>query len=143
VAAIAPWIQALASRAEARVASAGGWRSPRDLSRRGSVWIASAARSLCDGRALSAALASSTGFRKDEAFCARALIHGHMLVGGPPLSAALRDRAVRFLLARALPGSIPAREPWRAHPLALVEAVMRGHGLAAYAADVLPGAGAC
>jgi lysine-N-methylase len=107
-----------------------------ELSRRGSAWIASAARSLRDGRALAAALASSTGFRKDEAFGARALIHGHMLVGALPLAAALRDRAVRFLLARALLGSIPGREPWRAHPLALVEAVMRGHWLSGYASDV-------
>jgi len=57
-------------------------------------------------------------------------------VNGLPLASALRDRAVRIVLARALPGSIPAREPWRAHPLALVEAVMRGHGLGAYASDV-------
>ncbi len=135
-AAFAPWIHALAARAEARVDSAGAWRSPRDLSRVASAWIAAAAGALRDGRALAAALVSSSGFSRDEAFCARAVIHGHGLVNGLPLVSALRDRAVRFVLARALPGSIPAGEPWRVHPLALVEAVMRGHGLGAYAAEV-------
>jgi lysine-N-methylase len=73
-------------------------------------------------------------FRRDELFFLRVLLHGHQLAGELPLARALRDRAVRLILARALPDALPEGDPARAHPLALVEAMMRGHGLAVYAA---------
>jgi lysine-N-methylase len=133
---LAPWIEALAVRARARVASAGAWRSARDRSRQASSWIAAAAEDLCDPAACAAALEAPLRFRRDEVFFARAMIHGHLLAGELPLAAALRDRAVRLILGRALPGALPPDEPARAHPLALVEAMMRGHGLGAYAAEV-------
>ena len=50
------------------------------------------------------------------------------------MAVALRDRAVRALLARALAEVLPVEEPARAHPIALVEAMMRAHGLGAYVA---------
>ena len=71
----------------------------------------------------------------------RAALHGHRLFGELPLSFALRDRATRVLCARAL-GSVARdlpeneRDPAAEHPLALVEAMLRGHGLDAYAHDI-------
>jgi hypothetical protein len=41
-----------------------------------------------------------------------------------------------LVLARALPEAMPEDDGRRGHPLALVEAMMRGHGLAGYAAQV-------
>lgn len=133
--ALAPWIDALVARSEARVAAADAWRAARDRSRLASAWIAAAARSLRDPHTLASALACAR-FRRDEVFHLRAVLHGHQLVGELPVARALRDRAVRVLLSRALPPALPDAEPTRAHPLALVEALMRGHGLAAYAAAV-------
>jgi lysine-N-methylase len=129
--AMAPWIEALAEQSRARVTAAEAWRAPRDRSRVASVWIEAAAQRLRDARALSAALAH-TGFRRDEALAARAMFHGHTLAGELPLATALRDRAVRFALARALPEAMPGDDAARRHPLAVVEAMMRGHGLGAY-----------
>ena len=79
-----------------------------------------------------------------EAFTVHALLHGHALVDEQPLVSALRDQAVRLVIARKLseigamqaasapvgPSAALAREP-----IALVQALMRGHGLWAYAAS--------
>ena len=75
-----------------------------------------------------------------EAFYARATLHGHHLaVEEAPLATALRDRAVRLLLGRAL-GAVLARaapdDPAHDYPLTLVEALMRAHGLNVYAREV-------
>jgi lysine-N-methylase len=132
-AALSPWLAALAARARARVAAADTWRGRRDRSRLASHWLAEAAESLLEPAALASALAGASPFGGDERFYLRAQLHGHQLIGDLPLAAALRDRAVRLLLARALPASLPEGDPARPHPLALVEAMMRGHGLAGYA----------
>jgi len=101
-----------------------------------------AATALCQPEALEALLAAPAPAPRAEAFYLRALIHGHALaIGGLPISLALHDRAVRVLVARALPlvlATLPPAEldPACAHPLALVEAMLRGHGLDAYAHDV-------
>ena len=129
---LAPLVTALAARARARVASADAWRGAQDRSRRASHWISSAAASLLDPAARAASLGDDR-FRRDEIFFLRVQIHGHQLVGDLPLAVALRDRAVRILLSRALVEALPEGDPARPHPLALVEAMMRGHGLSAYA----------
>jgi len=131
---IAPWIKALSERARGRVESAAAWRSERDRARFTSAWIAEAAASLEDPRALAAALATPVD-PAGEAFALRALFHGHFLTGETPLALRLCDHAVRLLVARALPpvlarAGAPARD--LDHPLALVNAIMRGHGLRAY-----------
>ena len=83
--------------------------------------------------------------RLAEAFYVCAVLHGHELVRRSlPLSLALHDRAVRLLVARALPAVLAAApeeapDPAAAHPLALVEAMLRGHGLDAYALDACGG----
>jgi lysine-N-methylase len=137
--ALLPWIEALAERAQARVQSASSWRSARDRSLLASRWIEAAARSLLDRRALQASLDAPPPDPAAEAFTRRAFFHGHQGLGQLPLAEALVDRAVRFVVARAL-GSVVAREcPSDAaarHPLALLEAMLRGHGLSAYAHEL-------
>lgn len=137
-----PFFAALASRASRRARIDATFRAEHDLARRAVRWIEAASRALAEEPTL-AAPASSTRARV-EAFYLRAGAHAYQLVSSDlPLAHALRDRAARLLLARALPLVITpdeARdEPALAHPLALVEATLRGHGLDAYAHDV-PGA---
>lgn len=133
--ALAPLLTALDARARARVASADAWRGARDRSRLASHWIAAAAARLLDPSTRAALLADAAPFRQSEIFYLHAQIHGHALGLDLPVAAALRDRAVRLLLSRALPAALPEGEPARPWPLALVEAMMRGHGLAAYARE--------
>jgi lysine-N-methylase len=132
---LGPLLTALAARARARVASADAWRGARDRSRLASHWLAAAADRLLDAGACAGLLAGAAAFRQDELFFLHAQLHGHQLAGELPVAAALGDRAVRLLLARALPEALPAGDPARLHPLALVEAMMRGHGLSAYARE--------
>ena len=68
-----------------------------------------------------------------------ATVPGLRLLGDLPLTHALRDQAVRLLVARALPRAFAALDRHDrafAHPLALFEAMLRGHGLSAYAHDL-------
>ncbi|MEP7121352.1 MAG: YkgJ family cysteine cluster protein [Byssovorax sp.] len=132
--AVLPWILALADRAESRVVSASAWRGARDRSLVASRAIAAAASSLVDRAALSAALAAPAPDPVAEAFYLRAVIHGHQIVGRLPLAAALRDRAVRLLVARAM----GALSPSTRRPLTVLEAMMRGHGVEIYAREVRP-----
>ncbi len=139
-ASVLPWIDALHRRALRREREDAEWRSERDLVRRAIGWIAAAAATLLDGDALRALLAAPIAAPRAEDFYLRALLHGHQLAGALPLSLALHDRAVRILVARALPAVFAAeppaeRDPACAHPLALLEAMLRGHGLDAYAHD--------
>jgi hypothetical protein len=66
------------------------------------------------------------------------VLFGHHLAGAQPLAAALRDRALRCLLARHV--RVPSSEPESAqrHPLAAVEALMRGQGMVGYVSLVEP-----
>ena len=133
--AILPWIGALANRAARRVREDAVWRSERDLARLATSWIADAAVALLSSGSVSLPPSAPEG----EAFYLRAALHGYKLFGDLPLSVALRDRAVRLLVARALPdvfARVGATDPACAHPLALVEAMLRGHGLDAYVHDL-------
>lgn len=132
---VLPWIDALARRAARRVAEDAVWRSERDLARLASSWIADAAGALLS----SGSISLPPGAPEGEAFYLRAALHGYKLFGDLPLTVALRDRAVRLLVARALPDVFAlagATDPACAHPLALVEAMLRGHGLDAYVHDL-------
>jgi lysine-N-methylase len=66
---------------------------------------------------------------RDGAIYAAAVLHGHLAVDGRPLADSLRDRATRLLVARALPGPAPGPTAAVEHPLARVEALVRGQGL--------------
>ena len=147
---VRPWVEALRRRAARRVEEDAAWRSERDLARRAVRWIEGAAAILLDPGACEAAIRGcAEEDRALEAFYARALVHGHQLVvsggEGLPLAHALRDRAVRLLVARALPAAIArasseepgvAPDPAERYPLALVEAMLRGHGLESYRRDI-------
>jgi lysine-N-methylase len=140
-AALAPWLAALHGRAARRAREDASWRSERDLARRATRWIADATLALGEPDLLGALLLSPVRARVGdrERFTLRAALHGHRLLGALPLSLALRDRAVRLVVARALPAVIAgegADDPACAEPIALVEAMLRGHGLDAYAAEV-------
>jgi lysine-N-methylase len=130
--AVLPWLRALADRADSRVTSASAWRSARDRSLVASREIAAAAASLLDPAALALALAAPAPDPAAEAFYLRAVIHGHQIVGRLPLAAALRDRAVRLLVARAMGALAPSTR----RPLTILEAMMRGHGIEIYAREV-------
>jgi lysine-N-methylase len=132
---IAPWIEALAERAAAKRESAEKWRSEHDRVRVASRLLAEAAASLRDPGVLARAVEGSAA-RDVEALYVTAILHGHALLGELPLSLALRDRAARILLARAVPDAAARTgcdDPGAAHPLPLVEAMMRAQGLKEYA----------
>ncbi|MGK3964164.1 YkgJ family cysteine cluster protein [Sorangium sp. So ce1667] len=138
-AALAPWLAALHARAARRAREDAAWRSERDLARKATQWIAAATFALAEPDLLAALLLSPAHAPDRERFYLRAALHGHRLLGALPLSLALRDRAARLVVARALPlicAEAGADDPACAEPIALVEAALRGHGLDAYAADV-------
>jgi lysine-N-methylase len=131
------WIAALHRHASKRAREDATWRSERDLARRATAWLAQATALLLEDGAPSAPITAA----RSEAFYLRALLHGHRLVGPLPLATALRDRAVRLVVARGLGllfAALPEaeRDSACAHPLALVEATLRGHGLDTYTEDV-------
>jgi lysine-N-methylase len=133
-----PWLVALASKAADRAIEDASWRSERDLARRCSGWIALTAAALAaDEDAISGALRAPVD-SAGEALYLRAILHGHQVVRGEGTVAhALRDRAVRLLVARAMPAVMAGDDdPACRHPLALVEAMLRGHGIADYTLDV-------
>lgn len=137
--AMLPWIEALYRRAHRRAREDAAWRSERDLARRATSWIAEATGALLEAEALAAFLASPAPDVGGEALYVRAALHGYALVGELPLADALRDRATRLVVSRALRAVFAVMRPDDeacSEPLALVEAMLRGHGLAAYARDL-------
>jgi lysine-N-methylase len=143
----ARFVRALAAKAARRAKSQNAWRSPRDLCRRGVSIVTAAATLLDDAEVLAAVALGAGAVPADEAFYLRAALFGHQMVGYP-IATALRDKAVAIWIARAFPLAADAlypgeSEPAFAHPLALVEALLRGHGLRRYTEEVAadPGAG--
>ncbi len=137
---LTPWIAALDARVRRFSKRDEAWRSPRDLTLRTARWMALATASLLQPGAIAAAVDVPLA-AEGEAFYLRALAHGHGLAGELPLAAGLRDRCVRLVVGRALAVVLAVEDPQEldpacAEPLALVEAMLRGHGLGAYAADV-------
>lgn len=130
--ALRPAWMALAERTQMRLKIDGAWRSDHDLAFRAIGWI---------HRAVTFVLTNpddeqlfQTANHRSEAFYLQAGAHGHHFVlGDAPLAQALRDRATRIILARAVARVVSSDElrdePALRHPLALVEATLRGHGL--------------
>lgn len=129
-------VTALGARA-ARLAAQNAWRSPRDLVRRGLTVVTAAAEILRDRDVLGAVVLEPASARValDEAFYLRAVLFGHQLVG-PPVAAGLRVRGVAMWIARVVPLAASLLgiddEPGFDHPLAHVEALLRGYGLRLY-----------
>jgi lysine-N-methylase len=101
-------------RLEARLGC--GWRHPRDGVRRGLAWVRAA---LDRVEPLSPAREPD-----DEAFYVRAALY----LVPEDLETQLREHAIALWIARAFPEDARAT-PEAAHPLAVVEAMARGHGL--------------
>lgn len=140
--AAARWLAALADKAARRAKAQNAWRSPRALCRRGVSIVAAAASLLADPDVLGAVAAGAGAAAQDEDFYLRVALFGHQMVGYP-LTVGLRDRGVAIWIARAFPLAAEAlypddNEPAFEHPLALVEALLRGHGLRRYT-DALAG----
>ncbi|MEZ4294389.1 MAG: YkgJ family cysteine cluster protein [Polyangiaceae bacterium] len=146
--ALAPWVEAVAARTAEKRDSADRWRSARDRVRVGSQRLAEAAAHLREPGALDRLLAANSSEAAKhgvdaglERFYVTASLHGHALIGDVPLAHALRDRAVRILLARALGeraagagGAETERVSRdREEALPLVEAMMRAQGVKEYA----------
>ncbi len=131
VTAIRPWIAALAERTASKRESADRWRSSHDRVRGLSAVLANGAAALADEQKLTRALGGHGAVRELEAFYVTSGVHGHGWLGEVPLSAALRDRAVRLLLGRVV--SEAELDPTA---LTRVEAMMRAQGLKEYARAV-------
>jgi len=129
---LAPWLRGLHDELREKRRNV-EWRSPRDRSRLRTDWLFEVATSLLEPGVVSATLASvETLDAQDEAFTIRTSLWGYRLLD-PDLVTSLRDRAVRFLLARRSRAIAPdPGEPAQDHPIAAVEAMMRGQGLDAY-----------
>ena len=130
------YLSALGDKASRRAKSQQAFRSERDLCRRGVSVIAACAALLGDRDVLEAVTLGAGMQPVDETFYLRCALFGHQMVGYP-LAVALRDRAVAMWVARAFPLAAEAmypgeEEPAFRHPIALVEALLRGHGLRRY-----------
>jgi lysine-N-methylase len=138
-AAVRPFIEALHRRASLREREDTAFRSERDLARCATRWIGLATSALLAPGALASLIAEPAAAPEGEAFYLRAALHGYRLLGDLPLATALQDRAARILVARALGvmfEGLRPDDPAADEPLALVEAMLRGHGLDAYAYDL-------
>ncbi|MCH9685397.1 MAG: YkgJ family cysteine cluster protein, partial [Deltaproteobacteria bacterium] len=136
---VRPWLLALHEHAAARAREHAAWRSERDLVRQASSALAMLTLVLRDGAALAEALAVAPSAPDQEARYWSARLHGHQWARSGSVVTALRDDALRGWLARSLVLVVPERadDPdWRA-PLALVEALMRAHGIGAYVTDLV------
>jgi len=128
-------VASLGARAARRAKGESAFRSARDLTRKGMLGIAASAEILADREILAAVLGGAGARPGDERFYLRAVLFGHQLVGSP-ISDGLRGRAVAMWIARVFPLATGALFPGDSdgafeRPLALVEAILRGHGMRA------------
>jgi lysine-N-methylase len=134
---LGPWLASLDRLLERRAREDARWRSPSDLVLQTNQWMREASATLLEGRTLRRAF-SQPSTSSERFYVETALFGHHLLIEGGSLGSALLDRIVRMLLSRAMralgpPRALQEREDRaRAEPLALVEAMMRGHGLASY-----------
>lgn len=135
---VMPWIEALHERASRRAREHAAWRSEGDLVRRTVTALATITLLLRDDDALEEATAMPPDRPAQEARYWRTALHGHRWLGHAALAVVLRDEAVRLWVARSLPVVMPGvqTEPELRAPLALVEAVLRAHGIGAYVDDL-------
>jgi lysine-N-methylase len=131
---LAALVRALGAEAATRARDA--WRSDRDLARQALVAIEAAAA--LAGEALDDLCRVAPAREAEEALYVRVGFFGHHFLtrsARVPFAVTLLDRAARIVVSRAL--AVVARmselsDPAFTAPLALVEATLRGHGIAAY-----------
>jgi lysine-N-methylase len=106
------------------------------------LWLSRGAQELLKHDAVDHLLEAPPQFPGHERFYFRATLFGHHLVATEmTIEQALRDRALRLLLARQLGSDVPeecADHPAAAYPITAVESMMRGQGLDRYARPVEP-----
>lgn len=135
---VLPWISALHRRALVRAREHAAWRSSSDLVRRMSTSLALLTRLLQDPEVLAEALAQPPEHPEHEARFWQTGVHAYRWPRSGAIDLALRDDAVRVWVARSLPLTLEddGGDPDLRAPLALVEAMLRAHGVAAYVDDL-------
>ncbi len=138
VTAVQPWLDALHRHAAARAREHSTWRSERDLVRRLSTALATLTLLLRDGEALAEALVVTPEHPDQEARYWHMGVHGYRWIGRSGLVVRLRDEALRMWLGRSLSAVLGERDddPHMRAPLALVEALLRAHGIGRYVDDL-------
>ena len=138
VGAVMPWVVALHRRAAVRAREHAAWRSEDDLVRRVSTALALLTRLLLDPEALAEALTVPPPQPEQEARFWRGGLHSYRWPRNGALVSALRDDALRIWVARSLPLALAEKsdDPDLRAPLALVEAMLRAHGIGAYVDDL-------
>jgi lysine-N-methylase len=137
---LAPWLEALAKRAEAKAESELRYRATSDLVPLTLGFLAEGARALVGAEPRAAGAPREAA----ERLYLEAMVFGRAPLQEPgTLALALRARAVRVLLSRALRGAAPpSSDRAFSAPLALVEAACRGHALASFVTELGPEASA-
>jgi lysine-N-methylase len=135
---VGPWLAALHDRAAVRAREHAAWRSERDLVRRLSTALATLTLLLGDAEALAEALAVPPEHPEQEARYWSMGLHGYRWLGRRALATRLRDEAVRLWMGRSLSAVLDGApdDPHLRAPLALVEALLRAHGIGSYVDDV-------
>ncbi len=136
--AVHPWLMALHAQSATRAREHAAWRSEHDLVRQASTALAMLTLVLRDLAALNEALHIRAPEPAQEARYLATGLHGYRWFLRDSLVGVLRDEALRVWMARSLPAAAPqhGEDPhWRA-PLALVEALLRAHGIGAYVRHV-------
>lgn len=137
---VMPWVRALHERALVRAREHAAWRSEADLVRRASTALALVTRLLLEPEALGEALAMPPEQPGHEARFWSLGLHAYRWARSGAIESALRDDAVRLWVARSLPLGLSEDDegdPDVRAPLALVEALLRAHGIGAYVDDLL------
>lgn len=135
---VAPWIEALHGQATRVAKRHAKWRSAKDLIRVASSGLATVTAVLCDRDALAEALRTPPPAElavQEQRYWSMGW-SSYRWVGGAALATALRDEAVRVWVARCLPMVLARKNPDLRAPLALVEALLRAHGVGAYTDDI-------
>lgn len=129
---LSPWLEALARRADERARGERRYRSSEDLVPLVLAWVAAGARAL-----VGAPLGGAGDAEAAERLYLEAMVFGRAPLQEPvPLDVALRARAARVALSRALRAAPkPSHDRAFTAPLALVEAACRGHALASFAVE--------
>jgi lysine-N-methylase len=136
----AVWVDALHRAASTHLRRDAAWRASDDLVLVALRWLVATTSTVRRPQVWGEVMALEPTSQRREAFYVRATAFGYAWIDGRPLITNLRDRAVRLWVARAMPtfGAFMGDEASRRHPLALVEALMRGHGLERYTEQLVP-----
>lgn len=129
--AMAPWLDAWRAVLDGIVSENVAWRSGRDLALHVLDVMRETLLVISEQGLLGAMLESGATQPEAEAFYLRATAHGHQWIADRPLSAQLRNLAMRVTLGRALHrfrgAGVLTGEAFE-EPIALVEAMCRGYG---------------